>query len=618
MRSIVRDQWLKGIPARLPAWSLLLGLFLLICGAKLWLINGFGNPTPFWDEWDAEAGIIKGYIEGTLSPGIFFEGSNEHRIAFTRLLCLGLFRANHQWDPILLMVAQAPLHAAAIVFYVSKAGQSMGNLGKAALAGFAALVTVVPFGFYNTLWGFQSQFYFMMLFGMIAIWLCWRNEALTARWWWGVVIGFAGLFTMAGGVFSLVAVTAFLAARLIFERGKEFKRQLLGIGILGAIAAFGVITTPHPAVTERFEAASFKAFFWALTGILSWPCNAHWACVIIQAPLILLALLCVLRRVPFRDGRWFPILVGASCWIQALATAYRRCEAWAAERYHDSWCMLLIVLCSCLYFLPRVLGERGRWLIYPIAAAWLSACLYGAMDYGVNQLPRQIMDTHSAALEMENNVRQYLATGKEDWLKGQIPYPRQDLLERTLSSNTVRSVLPSNLLDRNPPLTPAGEKPGGGGFVKDNYSNGLPALNKSFFASYAKDGIETKSAISLEFKAPPGTREVEMQVAGQPNAKGIGLKIETRHGVSYRVAPFVDPGDKWETISVRLDPRSDYFKISAKNQSDNAWLAFSLPTVSTGGFPGRWARSLASGSFYFIDIGLVLMALGVIGGMRTD
>jgi hypothetical protein len=268
--------------------------------------------------------------------------------------------------------------------------------------------------------------------------------------------------------------------------------------------------------------------------------------------------------------------------------------------------------------LPRVLGERGRWLIYPIAAAWLSACLYGAMDYGVNQLPRQIMDTHSAALEMENNVRQYLATGKEDWLKGQIPYPRQDLLERTLSSNTVRSVLPSNLLDRNPPLTPAGEKPGGGGFVKDNYSNGLPALNKSFFASYAKDGIETKSAISLEFKAPPGTREVEMQVAGQPNAKGIGLKIETRHGVSYRVAPFVDPGDKWETISVRLDPRSDYFKISAKNQSDNAWLAFSLPTVSTGGFPGRWARSLASGSFYFIDIGLVLMALGVIGGMRTD
>ena len=83
--------WLERIPARWPAWSLWLGLFLLICGAKLWLIHAFGNPTPFWDEWDGEAHILAAYTEGKLSPMMFFAGHNEHRIAFTRLLCLLLF-----------------------------------------------------------------------------------------------------------------------------------------------------------------------------------------------------------------------------------------------------------------------------------------------------------------------------------------------------------------------------------------------------------------------------------------------------------------------------------------------------------------------------------------------
>ena len=227
------------------------------------------------------------------------------------------------------MVAQAPIHALAVVLFVSRVGQFMSALGKAALAGFAGVIIAVPYGFENALWGFQSQFYFMMLFGIATIWLCWRYDPFTPRWWLGVCAAFASLFTTAGGVFAILAVLAFLALRLVLERRAQFKREAAGIAILTAIALFGILTTPHPPSNEEFVATSFKAFFFALTGVLSWPCEAHWACIIVQAPLVILALTSLFRRVPFSDGRWFPVIIGAFLWIQAILTAYRRCNAWA-------------------------------------------------------------------------------------------------------------------------------------------------------------------------------------------------------------------------------------------------------------------------------------------------
>ena len=198
--------------ARLPQWCMLLGLFLLICGAKLWLINRYGNATPYWDEWAHEVKVIKAYLEGTLSPMLFFELHNEHRIAFTQALILLLFRANKQWDPILQMVAQVPLFAMAVVIFVSRVGTFMSGLGKAVLAGFAGFLGILPFAWEYTLWGDQSCFYFSLLFGIAVIWLCWRHEALSLRWSLGALLAFASLFALASGVFYVIAVTAFLTA----------------------------------------------------------------------------------------------------------------------------------------------------------------------------------------------------------------------------------------------------------------------------------------------------------------------------------------------------------------------------------------------------------------------
>lgn len=73
------------------SWMLgLAGLFTLVLAAKLILIAHFGQPVPFWDQWDAEAyRLYKPYLEGTLQPQAFIEPHNEHRILLTRLLGIG-------------------------------------------------------------------------------------------------------------------------------------------------------------------------------------------------------------------------------------------------------------------------------------------------------------------------------------------------------------------------------------------------------------------------------------------------------------------------------------------------------------------------------------------------
>ena len=67
----------------------LLGLFLCVLGAKFWLIGTYGSPTPFWDQWDAEATVVYlPWTNGSLSLSNLFAPHNEHRILWTRALGL--------------------------------------------------------------------------------------------------------------------------------------------------------------------------------------------------------------------------------------------------------------------------------------------------------------------------------------------------------------------------------------------------------------------------------------------------------------------------------------------------------------------------------------------------
>jgi len=64
-------------------------LFLVIVGARFWLIDVYGSDLPYWDQWDAEGtGLFKRSYDGVLTYRDWFAAHNEHHEFFPmRFFC---------------------------------------------------------------------------------------------------------------------------------------------------------------------------------------------------------------------------------------------------------------------------------------------------------------------------------------------------------------------------------------------------------------------------------------------------------------------------------------------------------------------------------------------------
>jgi hypothetical protein len=481
--------------------------------------------------------------------------------------------------------------------------------GRAVLAAFAAALGVIPFGWQNTLMGCEVHFYLFPLLGILVTWLCWRYEPLSPHWWLGALLAFANLFTMASGVFFTAATAGFLILGLVREPARRQWRAIAGIAILLAIVGCGLAMPVAMAGKLDYPRPNLSELLNALTHVLSWPCTFRGAWCIVQVPLIFLALLLLLQRAPLSDNRWFPVMIGAAFWIQALATAARRFSTWDTSRYRDSWTMLSITLAACLYFLGKSKG-RQRALFLAFVILWSFVFANGVLNRAFNLLPQEIMSDYAHRLTMENNVRGYLRTADPAYLNGEIPCARRELLVELLNSATIRKILPPGLFYPNPPLQPVQKDNSGAGFARDAYPAGLPDLGLPVYGSYDKDKLLTKRGIALRFAVPKGTRQVDMQLAGSPTSRSFELKVKEGH--TYRkIAPPLDPGLQWETISINLDPRTTLFGIDATQWPDFAWTAFSAPSIATRPTLSRWARVAAASYAGLLALGMALMVGGV-------
>jgi hypothetical protein len=165
-------------------WRLLvlIGVMLAVLGAKVLLIARAGSPTPYWDQWDAEAaGLYLPYLSDTLSPAHWFAFHNEHRIALTRASALALLWLDGTWDPILQMLVNALVHVASIGLLVVLLGRLLDPASLLVFAVFTTLLFAVPFGYDNTLSGFQIQFYSLVLCSLASLYLTCHARAWTAR-----------------------------------------------------------------------------------------------------------------------------------------------------------------------------------------------------------------------------------------------------------------------------------------------------------------------------------------------------------------------------------------------------------------------------------------------------
>ena len=112
-----------------------------ILGAKILLIARLGIPTPYWDQWDAEAaGLYLPWLEGRLDAAHWLAFHNEHRLVLTRASALALLWLTGSWDPIVQMLFNASVHVAAIGLLIALLGRLLDLPRVPVLCGVRAAV----------------------------------------------------------------------------------------------------------------------------------------------------------------------------------------------------------------------------------------------------------------------------------------------------------------------------------------------------------------------------------------------------------------------------------------------------------------------------------------------
>src|ERR1035441_9814846 len=218
-----------GQPCQWRLGCALLALFVLVCGARLWLVDFCGASVPFWDQWDAEGdALFAPLLQGPLPLSRLFEPHMEHRIVLTRLLALGLFELDGMWDPRLEMVVNAGIAAGTAAIVAGLLLREIGRRWWRPVACVVAILWALPFAWHNTIMGLASHFYLMLLFSFLTIWGLCYGRPYTIAWWTGAVSAILSCLTMASGFLAPLGVLLVLAAAVVLER-KTWRMHLPGL-----------------------------------------------------------------------------------------------------------------------------------------------------------------------------------------------------------------------------------------------------------------------------------------------------------------------------------------------------------------------------------------------------
>ena len=428
-------------------------LFLAVFSAKLVFMRNHPVTTPFWDQWDAEASLL--YVpfnEGCLPWSTMVGLHNEHRILFSRLLALGLLTINGEWDPRLQQVLNAGLHAftavlLAVLFWLAAERR---HLDLFAIV--CGLVVALPYGWENTLFGFQSAFYSLLLFSVLALGLTMQSRAGSRRWFLGWTFAVAAIFTAASGVLVSVAIGGVALARLV-SAPKQWRQPALNLIAVGLIVGVGLAVAspalPHHAHLQPATLAEYTA---ALGRSLSWPWvgDPQFA-LVMWAPFVGMVIAFAFRGAGATMLERMALGLGLWVLLHAGAIAYARGAQGQvpASRYMDFFSLGLVVN------LAAFLALRSRALAFDVARRLATAAIVGWVLFaavGLDELTRNRLAESNAWLTPwrahEANVRRFILLDDLDTFAskaapGEIPYPQPRFLANAwLRHPYVRSILP--------------------------------------------------------------------------------------------------------------------------------------------------------------------------------
>ncbi len=444
-------------------------LFCFVFCCRAWLIRLWGSAVPYWDQWDAEAlGLFRPWINGTLHWADLFRAHNEHRIVLTRLADLALFLVEGNWNPWWQMLLNALLHAgvAGAVAWIGWPGRT-GWTRAAWLLGPATLFAV-PAGWQNALWGFQSQVYFGELFSVLALGGLLCGEIFGGYWWLGWLA--AGLALLANGAGVLAAIAAFLvngaffffphptkpalaATELRQGSAKEKLSSPPGFGLLatGLLIGAGFLLQAKAPQHDPLHAGNAAQFFPVFFRCLSWPwVDSAGLWLVLQAPLLWLAVGFVRRRVIPTPAVRFAFGLGLLAVLHAAAVAYSRgaglVDARPLSRYQDP---LILGVAANLLVLLEFTPTRSIGRI--CAFIWTGTLLAGVLTLTTTNLSLHLPFKRAQSESSLSQIRSYVAHHDPAVLIPKIPalaaHPNPAVMQEVLDDPKLQAVLPREFFD---------------------------------------------------------------------------------------------------------------------------------------------------------------------------
>jgi hypothetical protein len=583
---IGRQLFPRGIAPRRRSALLLVALFLEVVFAKLFLMRDNPVTAPFWDQWDAEARLL--YIPFShcdLTWPQMFSLHNEHRIFFTRLLALDLLVINGQWDPLVQQVVNAGIHAftAAIIAGIFWLSNERRRLDVWVFV--CGVIFAMPFAWENTLVGFQSAFYFLLIFSVAALWLVTESAIGSIPWCLGWACAGSALFTSAGGVTSTVAIGSVILLKVAGEQ-KVWREALINLAVAAGVTGAGwALASPPLPGHEELKARTAAEFSGALWHNLAWP----WIFESKMALVMWMPACVLLFSVAWRRGRTTileRLSLGLGAWVllNSAAIAFGRgaAGAYPARRYMDFLSLGLVANAGAVIaMLNRAVGTTARRVMLAALAGWLAFAVIGVdrlttlalADLGVW---RQFYANHAA------NVRRYVVTGDlHDFMSkpplNEIPYPDPQSLAITLRDPYIRSILSRAV--REPvhlePLTITNEA-----FVPDGSPVNIRDPLWHTWGSYSARGRAAEGRAESQVATATcrwGTF-LAIPVSGYlgNGRHSLGVKdAVTRH--EFAIAPRRIPKEGWVEAIVACRARP--FVIVATDADSESWFAFREPVV---------------------------------------
>jgi hypothetical protein len=583
-------------------WGSIGALFLVVLGAKLWVIRSYGAALPYWDQWDEAKNLFKPWLEGQWTWNMWFGPHNEHRIFFTRALDVLELWLNGQWDPLLQMVVNAFLHTGYACGLAYGLWVFTGRRPAAEICFLLMPFFALPFAAENSLHGFQSQVYFLGIFSVGAMAGLGFGKPWSGGWWCGWAAAILALFTMGSGLLAMVAVIGLLGLRTLKQKGLGRDRMTVLGGCL-AIMALGLAL--EKAGMHRPQA--FGTFAAALLGNLAWPFIDQPVMVLVTAlPLSITAI--KYFRSYYRDPRAaeFVLTLGLWAFLQSAALAYARAHLGSSSRYMDTLSIFSLAGLASLFIPeePAAYRRLSRTLMGWLAVVWTGWMFWGMWQLtwstmGGRQVENYMQFSRRTSLIQEQNVQAFMATGDPAHLVDKplwdIPYLDADTLMTLLRDPALRKIMPSACrppfqLDRDerfdallvlnggPPKTPKPEwMP-----VWGNCSNEV-ALTGHFVSQPLEASFP---CLSLKSFCTPSTAGVQVRLVEPDGLRAMDLTPRL-------------PG-RWQNFIV-CAPRNP-FRLEVANQNRETWVA-------VGGIEelGR----LSAGARLLLNQAVVVLLLGL-------